>query len=131
MDPSFRETTRGRRKSRALRPAETTSWQGFPSYVELDAQPALIHVRRTWDHAEGEAEVKTDAGLRVVPVTAILRRLLVAHRAPTRRRPHVRADGSRSVHPLHGAEPRAEGVGLEGDSEPGAGRAQDITDNTA
>jgi integrase len=53
--------------------------------VELDAQPALIHVRRTWDDVEGEVEVKTEAGFRVVPVTASLRRLLVAHRAATRR----------------------------------------------
>src|SRR4051812_24298183 len=53
--------------------------------VELDVEPALIHVRRTWDDVEGEVEVKTDAGFRVVPVTAGLRRLLVAHRAATNR----------------------------------------------
>ena len=35
--------------------------------IELDTQPALIHVRRTWDDVEGEVEVKTDAGFRVVP----------------------------------------------------------------
>ena len=34
---------------------------------------------------EGEVEVKTDAGFRVVPVTAGLRRLLIAHRAATGR----------------------------------------------
>ncbi len=55
------------------------------SDVDLDVQPALIHVRRTWDDVEGEVEVKTDAGFRVVPVTAGLRRLLIAHRAATNR----------------------------------------------
>jgi integrase len=53
--------------------------------VELEVQPALIHVRRTWDDVEGEVEVKTDAGFRVVPITAGLRALLVAHKAGTRR----------------------------------------------
>src|SRR4051812_26362729 len=53
--------------------------------VELDVQPSLIHVRRTWDDVEGEVEVKTDAGFRVVPVTAGLRRLLIAHHAATGR----------------------------------------------
>jgi integrase len=53
--------------------------------VELDIQPALIHIRRTWDDVEGEVEVKTDAGFRAVPVTSGLRRLLIAHRAATHR----------------------------------------------
>jgi integrase len=55
------------------------------SDVDLDAQPALLHVRRTWDDVDGEVEVKTDAGFRVVPVTAGLRQLLVVHRAATNR----------------------------------------------
>lgn len=54
--------------------------------IELDTMPALIHVRRTWDDVEGEVEVKTEAGFRVVPLTAGLRDLLVAHKAATRRR---------------------------------------------
>jgi len=53
--------------------------------VELDVRPALIHVRRTWDDVEGEVEVKTDAGFRVVPVTAGLRDLLIAHHTATQR----------------------------------------------
>ena len=35
--------------------------------IELDAVPALIHVRRTWDDVEGEVEVKTDAGFASCP----------------------------------------------------------------
>jgi integrase len=54
--------------------------------IELDTMPAPIHVRRTWDDVEGEVEVKTEAGFRVVPLTAGLRDLLVAHKAATRRR---------------------------------------------
>ena len=42
-------------------------------------------MRRTWDDVEGEVEVKTDAGFRVVPITTGLRRLLVVHRATTGR----------------------------------------------
>ena len=53
--------------------------------MELDLQPALIHVRRTWHDVEGEVEVKTDAGFRVVPVTAGLRDLLIAHHTATHR----------------------------------------------
>jgi len=68
--------------------------------VELDVQPALIHVRRTWDDVEGEVEVKTDAGFRVVPITAGLRRLLVAHRATTNRSGRDLVFGRTAVDPF-------------------------------
>jgi integrase len=93
--------------------------------VDLDAEPAVIHVRRTWDDVEGEVEVKTEAGYGVVPLTEYLRQLLVAHRASTRRGSRVRPDGGRSVHPLYRADPCSPSVGVEGSAEPRAGRAED------
>jgi integrase len=53
--------------------------------VDLAAEPALIHVRRTWDDAEGEVDVKTDAGFRTVPLTGRVRTLVVEHGLTTRR----------------------------------------------
>jgi integrase len=55
------------------------------SDVDLAAAPALIHVRRTWDDAEGEVDVKTEAGFRTVPLTGRLRALVVEHGLTTRR----------------------------------------------
>jgi integrase len=55
------------------------------SDVDLAAEPAVIHVRRTWDDEEGEVATKTDAGFRTVPMTTRLRELVVAHGLDTRR----------------------------------------------
>jgi integrase len=55
------------------------------SDVDLAAEPAVIHVRRTWDDAEGEVDVKTEAGFRSVPLTGRLRALVVEHGLTTRR----------------------------------------------
>jgi integrase len=55
------------------------------SDVDLAAEPAVIHVRRTWDDAAGEVDVKTEAGYRTVPVTGRLRALVVEHGLTTRR----------------------------------------------
>lgn len=70
------------------------------SDLELEATPALIHVRRTWDDVEGEVEVKTDAGFRVVPVIAGLRHSLVAHKARTRRGANDLVFGRTAVDPF-------------------------------
>ena len=53
--------------------------------VDLAGEPAVIHVRRTWDDVEGEVDVKTEAGFRAVPVTSKLRLLIVEHGLTTRR----------------------------------------------
>ena len=46
----------------------------------------MIHVRRTWDDSEGELDdTKTDAGRRMVPLTAKLRVLLAEHGLRTTR----------------------------------------------
>jgi integrase len=55
------------------------------SDIDLVAEPAVIHVRRTWDHAEGEVDVKTEAGFRTVPLPRRLRDLIVEHGLTTRR----------------------------------------------
>jgi integrase len=55
------------------------------SDIDLAAEPAVIHVRRTWDDEEGEVDVKTEAGLRSVPLTGRLRALIVEHGLTTRR----------------------------------------------
>jgi integrase len=55
------------------------------SDVDLAAEPAVIRVRRTWDDEEGEVDVKTEAGLRPVPLTGRLRSLIVEHGLATRR----------------------------------------------
>jgi integrase len=53
--------------------------------VDLAAEPAVIHVRRTWDDEEGEVDVKTEAGFRTVPLTGRLRTVIVEHGLATRR----------------------------------------------
>lgn len=50
------------------------------SDVDLAAQPATVHVARTWDAVEGELdEAKTEAGTRTVAVPTIVARLMAAH----------------------------------------------------
>jgi integrase len=53
--------------------------------VDLAAQPAVIHVRRTWDDVEGEVSAKSDAGVRTVPLTGRLRALIAEHGLQTER----------------------------------------------
>jgi integrase len=55
------------------------------SDIDLAAEPAVIHVRRTWDDGEGEVDVKTEAGFRTVPLTGRLRSIIVEHGLATRR----------------------------------------------
>ncbi|HEX6651281.1 MAG TPA: hypothetical protein VF072_00950 [Thermoleophilaceae bacterium] len=55
------------------------------SDIDLAAEPALIHVRRTWHDTEGEVDVKTEAGHRTVPLTGRLRTLVIEHGLATRR----------------------------------------------
>ena len=53
---------------------------------DIDDEAGLVHVRRSWDQHAGFIEVKTDAGLRSVPLIAPLRKLLAAHRLSSGRR---------------------------------------------
>jgi integrase len=46
---------------------------------DVDLGAGVIHVRRSWDVVEGEQEVKSAAGNRRVPISAILRDYLDEH----------------------------------------------------
>lgn len=47
---------------------------------DIDFDAGVIRVERGWDDVEGEQEVKTDAGRRVVPLAGRLRAELAAHK---------------------------------------------------
>jgi integrase len=53
---------------------------------DIDLAGNVIYVRRGWDDVEGEIDPKSLKGERRVPIPAILRRCLLAHRARTGRR---------------------------------------------
>jgi integrase len=44
---------------------------------DVDFEAGVIHVRRSWDVHEGEIEPKSGAGVRKVPIAAVLRRYLL------------------------------------------------------
>jgi integrase len=52
-------------------------------HVDFDA--AVIRVERGWDDVEGDQDVKTDAGRRILPLAGTLRRELAAHKLRTGR----------------------------------------------
>lgn len=49
-------------------------------WEDVNLADGVIHVRRGWDHVEGEIEPKSRQGKRKVPVPVILRDYLVEHR---------------------------------------------------
>lgn len=53
---------------------------------DLDFDSDELHVRASWDDAEGRIEVKSDAGYRVAPILPQLRPILLEHLAATGRR---------------------------------------------
>jgi integrase len=63
----------------ALRRAELTALR----WEDVDLAAGVIHVRRGWDHLEGEIEPKSREGRRKVPVPAPLRDVLLEHRMST------------------------------------------------
>jgi integrase len=42
-------------------------------WTDIDLATGVIHVRRSWDRVEGEVKPKSTAGLRKVPIAAVLR----------------------------------------------------------
>ena len=46
---------------------------------DIDLPAGLVYVRKGWDQEEGEIEPKSEAGNRVIPLLAILRRFLEDH----------------------------------------------------
>ena len=62
-----------------LRRGELTGLQ----WEDVNLADGIIHVRRGWDHLEGEITPKSHKGRRNVPIPAILRDYLVRHRMDT------------------------------------------------
>jgi integrase len=54
-------------------------------WEDIDLATGIIHVRRGWDDIVGEIEPKSTKGKRTVPLTALLRDYLTAHKAQTAR----------------------------------------------
>ena len=52
---------------------------------DVDLEKGKVHVLRSWDQKAGVIPVKTEAGLRSVPVIGALRRILVEHKLATGR----------------------------------------------
>ncbi len=52
-------------------------------WEDVDLAAGVIRVERGWDAAEGEIEPKSSAGRRKVPITAVLRDYLLAHKLAT------------------------------------------------
>ncbi|HVQ58407.1 MAG TPA: site-specific integrase [Solirubrobacterales bacterium] len=44
--------------------------------LDVDLTAGLLHVRKGWDQKEGEIEPKSEAGIRAIPLLAILRRFV-------------------------------------------------------
>jgi integrase len=49
-------------------------------WEDVDLASGVIRVRRSWDRVAGEIDTKSSAGFRKVPIAAVLRSRLVAHR---------------------------------------------------
>jgi len=78
-------------------------------WARVDFDAGLIRVERGWDDVEGEIEVKTGAGRRVVPLAGVVRRELAALKLRTGRdgddlgsdgRPRCRSSDRRSARVL-------------------------------
>lgn len=54
-------------------------------WARVDFDAGLIRVEHGWDDVEGEIDVKTGAGRRVVPLAGVVRRELAAHKLRTGR----------------------------------------------
>lgn len=54
-------------------------------WTHVDFEQGVIRVQAGWDDAEGEQETKTDAGVRIVPMTGKVRAELARHRLATGR----------------------------------------------
>jgi len=57
-----------------------------PRWRQVDFDAGVIRVERSWDDVEGEIDVKSEAGRRVVPLAGRLRQELAAHKLRTGRR---------------------------------------------
>ena len=95
---------------------------------DVDLAAGVIHVERGWDPAEGEIELKSNAGRRKVPITAVLRDYLAEHLARVDRAPaelDLRQHAADPVHAEHAPAPGRRGV--EGAGSSGSRRTSAAT----
>lgn len=71
--------------------------------IDVDFGASLIHVRKGWDQVEGEIEPKSVAGVRRIPMLAILRDYLEAHLLRTERTGEDRIFGRSASQPFYAA----------------------------
>lgn len=71
--------------------------------IDVDLGASLIHVRKGWDQVEGEVEPKSAAGVRTIPLLAILRDYLDAHLLRTGRTGEDRIFGRSANQPFYAA----------------------------
>lgn len=69
--------------------------------IDIDLDANLIHVRKGWDQVEGEIEPKSEAGLRDVPLLAVLRVFLEDQLRRTGRSGEERVFGRSSKMPFY------------------------------
>jgi integrase len=88
---------------------------------DVDLANGVIRVERGWDEKEGEIALKSKAGRRRVPITAVLRDFLLEHRMRSGRTGEELAFGRTPTLPLYpkGLQGRAD-TGLEGQEHRGA-----------
>lgn len=71
--------------------------------IDIDLGASLIHVRKGWDQVEGEIEPKSAAGVRTIPMLAILRDHLEAQLLRTGRTGKDRIFGRSAGEPFYAA----------------------------
>jgi integrase len=69
-------------------------------WSDINLEDREIRVRRGWDDEEGEIEGKTDAANRTVPILAVLRPVLAAHKLATGRTGDALVFGMTADHPF-------------------------------
>lgn len=84
-----------------------------PRWHAIDFEENVIHVERGWDDEEGEIELKSEAGLSVVPMAGRVRKALAAPKLRSGRDGDDLVFGRTAtlpVHPEHRSAPRPRGV---------------------
>jgi len=69
---------------------------------DVDLLHGVIQVERDWDPREGEIKLKSNAGRRKVPISAILRGFLRSHLSATGRAGSDRFFGATATRPFNG-----------------------------
>jgi integrase len=72
---------------------------------DVDLGHGLIRVERNWDPREGEIDLKSSAGRRKVPISAVLRDFLVEQLSSAERAESDRFFGATATRPFNGEKP--------------------------